>query len=426
MILSNLRIEKNETWAKLICDVDSPNFTEKTLYYKVPVKYHSYLSTNSYNAFLVGLLYPAMYHKEDITIKGAVSKKLYKNITPYVQSILTDYSKDLSKIVINIDSFVTTKQIEKLNASGFSGGVDSFSTFQQYFDFENDPEYRINTLFFFNVGSHGRYDNSKTFEKFSARYQYLKIFTTEKSIPFIMVDSNLHYFHDVFGHQRTHPISLCAGILALESVINRYYISSTLSYGEAKLYGKEHFDFDLAEFSETYLLPLLSTEKCTIVPDGEQYTRSEKTKLLIDYLPAQKYLNVCVHDQISDHKNCSGCSKCLRTLLTLENLNSLHQFSSVFNLQIYKKKAFKYKCLQRIEYSKSPFAKDNIDLARKMGKKVPSLFVSIIVQAPALLFSTVKKNIKETIKKIIGKQNFQKLKTYLKSDKNKTTKDKSK
>lgn len=410
MILSNIRIVTDDKWAKLMCDVECVFFTEKNIYFRLPLEFKDYLSTQTYDAFLVALLYPAMYHKDDIFIKGCVSKKLYKNITPYVQAVLTDYSKVLSKISINVDNCIQPEQKLKLNASGFSGGVDSFSTFQQYFDFEDDPEYKINTLFFFNVGSHGRYDDSKTYDKFIARYEYLKKFPTEKGIPFIMVDSNLHYFHDIFGHQKTHPISLCAGILALESVINRYYLSSSLSYGEAKLYGKEHFDFDLAEFSETYLLPLLSTESCTIVPDGEQYTRSEKTKLLINYLPAQNFLNVCVHDQINNYKNCSGCSKCLRTLFTLDSLKSLHQFSSVFDLQIYKKKAFKYKCLQRIEYSKSPFAKDNIDLAKKQGIKVPNLFISILVRFPVIILQ----NVIKCTKIVLGEKNYAHIKSKIK------------
>lgn len=409
MVLSNIRIIRNNNWSQLICDIESSAFGNCNIYFEIPVEYEDFFSTQTYDCFLVALLYPAMFYKEEIVIKGAVSKKLYKNINPYVQAVLTSYSEALSKITIAADSLIVPTQRNNVVATGFSAGVDSFSTFYEYFEKETDPEYRINTLFFFNVGSHGPFSDSRSYDKFIDRYEYLRNYTQTKNLPFIPLNSNVHFFHKEFGHQRTVSLTLASAVLALESCIVQYYVSSTLNYLEMALSGKQSRNFDLAEYSDTYLLPLLSTEHCLLIPDGEQYFRSEKTELISDYNDVQKWLNVCVSSDISV-KNCSKCPKCLRTLMTLDSLNKLDSFADVFDLEVYKKYAFKYKCRQRVLYKKDPFAKDNVDLARKHGKKIPNIIVALIICSPEF----VTKIIKNILRKCLGDASYKKFKEKLK------------
>lgn len=409
MVLSNIRIIRNNNWSQLICDIESSAFGNCNIYFEIPVEYEDFFSTQTYDCFLVALLYPAMFYKEEIVIKGAVSKKLYKNINPYVQAVLTSYSEALSKITIAADSLIVPTQRNNVVATGFSAGVDSFSTFYEYFEKETDPEYRINTLFFFNVGSHGPFSDSRSYNKFIDRYEYLRNYTQTKNLPFIPLNSNVHFFHKEFGHERTVSLTLASAVLALETCLSRYYVSSGMSYLEMALSGKQSRNFDLAVYSETYLLPLLSTENCSLIPDGEQYLRSEKTELISDYAEAQKWLNVCIDNKSASVTNCSKCPKCLRTLMTLDSLNKLDSFADVFDLEVYKKYAFKYKCRQRVLYKKDPFAKDNVDFAFKHNKQLPSLFVAFIVCLPNMLYGVLK----DLLKRIIGEKNSVKLKSFL-------------
>jgi hypothetical protein len=64
------------------------------------------LSDDNYDAFLLVPLYLAMYHKQDLHICGKVSKRLYKNIMTYVQTILCEFSDALSKVDVKVDGFV--------------------------------------------------------------------------------------------------------------------------------------------------------------------------------------------------------------------------------------------------------------------------------------------------------------------------------
>lgn len=409
LILSELHTEQEEKNTKLVCNLNSDFWGENNLWFSVPSEYQNLFNSSSYDAFLVGLLYPAMKHNFDIEIKGAVSKKLFKNINSYVQAILCDYDDELSKIQITTETLVSDENKGKIVGTGFSAGIDSFCTFYERFEKEEDVDYKVNTLFFFNVGSHGPYGKENVVQKFNIRYDYLKKYTDSKNLPFIPVDSNLHLFHKEFGHQKTHPISLCSGVLAFSNSIKKYYISSALSYKNAKLFGANQFGFDLSEFSETYLLPLLSTENCELVSDGCQHTRSEKTAIVSEYKDAQKILNVCVNEGTAEAKNCSICPKCKRTLFTLESIGKIDLFSNVFELNKWKKARFLYKCEQRVLYKKDPFAKDNVDCAIKNGKKVPSYFVSFIVTLP----KNIIRLLKTIVRKILGKEKTTKLKQFL-------------
>ena len=409
--LSNIRIEKSEDKTNLVCDIRSNVFSEKTMWYSVPLQFGDFFVADVYDAFLVAILYPAMYYKEDIVVHGNISKKLFKNITTYVKKILLAYSNDITDINVKVEGYKKATKIHNFCGTGFSGGIDSFATFVEHYVNEEDDDYKINRLFFFNVGSHGSYYNSKTMDRFNNRYNMNKIFPESLGIPFIPVNSNIRAFHERFGHQKTHPLTLVSGILAVQSCLSKYYISSAISYFEMPNSIKTARNFDLAEFAEPYLYPLLSPEELDIIPDGEQYYRSEKTQLITSYEPTRKFLNVCVRneDNYITSKNCSCCSKCLRTLMTLESIDMLSEFSNVFDIDVYRKYAFKYKCLQRVMYKKDPFAKDNVDFAKKNGKKIPLQFVAVIVEFPFL----IKRMCIQLIRFLLGDQKYKKIKENL-------------
>lgn len=341
--LSNIRVENKNGNNSLVCDLKSDIFSEKTMWFSAPEKYEDIFSYEVYDAFFVTILYPAMYYREDIVIHGTVSKKLFKNINTYVKKVLLAFSNELLDIKISIDGYGIVSKTKSLIGTGFSAGVDSFATFVEHYVNEIDVEYKINALFFFNVGSHGLYSKKSTAERFHNRYVADSVFPKSIDIPFIPVDSNIHAFHEKWGHQRTVSITLVAGILSVQKIICKYYISSTNSYKELPEQINKASNFDLAEFAVPYLLPLLSPDGLEIIPDGEQYFRTEKTQLIADYEPARKFLNVCVksNEEYTTAKNCSCCSKCLRTLMALDNMDRLNDFSDVFNLSVYRQHSYR-------------------------------------------------------------------------------------
>lgn len=410
--LSNLRLEEKKGWTYLICDCKVPFAQEEELWYAVPDEYRHILSDEVYDAFLVTMLYPAMFYKEDIVIEGCVTEKLYRNIMTYVQALLKDFSLELTSVDVKINGFSTITKTDDLVGTGFSGGVDSFTTFYDHFENETNPAYRINTLFFANTGSHGDYYDESTLKRFNNRYKLLKRFPEEKGLPYIKLNSNVFAYHREDWHLKNGSLRRISAIIVCQKVLVKYYVSSTYGYREMMFNGPNEYNHSLEEYADPYLLPLLSPEGLDIIPDGSQYTRVQKTQRIANYPAAQKYLNVCVNhsDDDGDAKNCSSCSKCLRTLMTLESMDALDSFSSVFDFSVYKNHSFAYKCRQRIDYHHNAFAKGNIDFAIVNHKPVPSRFVASLVLLPTVVKGALKKLLGEKtarrLKRMVMKQDY--------------------
>ncbi len=120
------RTEGNDVY--LSVKVDSTKLGARELWFSIPRKYSDYLCTTQYDGFLVGLLYPAMQYGEDITIEGMVSKKLLFNINNYVIPLLMSFSDSAKKIAVKASQVSSSNQSNSGVGTGFSGGVDSFST----------------------------------------------------------------------------------------------------------------------------------------------------------------------------------------------------------------------------------------------------------------------------------------------------------
>lgn len=195
-------------------------------------------------------------------------------------------------------------------------------------------------------------------------------------LPVYQVNSNLHAFTHKIGEQRMGYFALWSCALSLEKAIKKYYASSSNEYEEIKNFSKYMKDFDMAEFCESYLVPLIQTESMEFIVDGCQYRRTLKTENISDWDIAQKYLNVCVNSE--DGSNCSKCSKCMRTMIPLDAMGKLDKFSDVFNFDVYHKYAFRNKAFFRANVKRIGFAMDIVDYCDSHSYAMPSTFVSKI------------------------------------------------
>lgn len=372
MKISNLRVERHNDFSYLTVDIDAKYTESNKLWFSVPTQYEDWLTSDVYDAFLVAAIYPAMFYNEPIEISGDVSHRLYYNCTRYVKSIVNFFREGMNNVHIKVTGFKNAEKKYHHVGTGFSAGIDSFVTFYDHFERETDPEYKIDSLFFFNVGSHGG-GGEKAKRKFLERYNYLKSFPDEVGLPYIPMDSNLFDFYQKHWESDAGEFCRSAAILVFEKALDKYYLSSDYSYKETLFF---RFNNVTASF-ETFIYPLLSTEGCEIISDGCQYMRTDKTYLLKDYEPAQRYLNVCVSAQESAC-NCGKCHKCIRTLVALDTLGILERFSKVFDIEDYKRKSYWHKCNLRYYYNTCPYINDNVDFAKASGRPFPPYIIAAI------------------------------------------------
>ena len=87
--------------------------------------------------------------------------------------------------------------------------------------------------------------------------------------------------------------------------------------------------------------------------------------------------------------------------MALESSDALEKFKGVFNLRLWHKYAFRYKCEQIARYKNDTFAKDNVDFARRRGKYLPNKLVAYTV----FLFFKMINLLRRAIRKIKNIQN---------------------
>ncbi len=406
MKIFNLKTLTDNGKVRLSVSIDSEQLGSKELWFSTSEKYAYGLCETRLDGFLIGMIFPAMVYGENIHLEGCVSNKLLFNLNNYVIPLLMTFSPSAKRIEIT----ATETSSEQFNShgigTGFSGGIDSFCTIFDHYELERDPKYRINSLLFLNVGSNGQgYTKEElivTRNKFYSRYNYLSKFPNEIDLDFIPLDSNLHFFHP-WRHQLTHSLTSVSGALVMQNIYSKYfYASGGLSYLELFKFYEFLLNRDTA-LIDPILLPLLSTESLEFIPDGTQYNRLEKTLHIINYEPVRSYLNVCAGRQES-HENCSVCSKCCRTLMTLSLIGKLDEFTHLFDIRKYKKKAeLEYVCQQIVRQHKDPFAQAIVKFAKEKNIKLPSspaghVFVFLLNFARAILPLTVLSKIKTMLK----------------------------
>lgn len=394
IVLSNIRTEKRNGQRLLVCDIEHNvcQWQERTMWFSVPEQCGDMLADGAYDSFLVALLFPAMVLGEDVTVAGDVSKRLLFSIQNYVKPFIKMYCQQSRDINVWARNMTERRNESAVHiGTGYSGGVDSLCTIYEHSEVEKTKGYSIDTLIFLNTGSHGQWSNPGTWSKFHARFDYLKKYAM---LPFVPCDSNIHAFHEFLpnSHQKTVSFTNAAGILALGNYFRRYYVASSLSYAESVMFGMRRLNICTEAF-DSILLPLLSTETVELIADGQQYTRSQKTERIAGWSLAQKSLNVCVNQRAEGARNCSCCSKCLRTLMALDSMDRLQEFSGVFDLDIYRRHRFSYRCRQRVLYRKDGFAKDNVDFARANGKRLPPYPLALLVSAPSLMLGRVARRV---------------------------------
>lgn len=376
MRISNLRIEdRNDGRSYLTVDVEC-GFSESTsLWFSVDRKYKNWLTDDVYDAFLITSLYPAQFYGEKIQIEGNVSPHIYHNVVNYVPAIITAYNetKSLTKEDIQVDGLKTAFQSEEARiGTGFSGGVDSFSTIHDHLLHEADESRRLNTIFFFNIGQNGKIDDPDTQKRVAIRWEIARKVSEELRIEAVMMDSNIFEFYKPHWEYDAGIFCRIASILVFQRNLKRYYVSSALSYSESYHMTGNGRHIDMTSMCELYIVGMLSSEKCEIFLDGAQYYRSDKVRMITDLPIAHKYLNVCVnYDPKFLTENCGECTKCLRTALSLEILGKLDLFSSVFDVAKIRKILPNYLKYQMGLTDTDPFAADNIALAKKTGYTLP-------------------------------------------------------
>ncbi len=365
------------------------NGISTSLWFNLQAEHNEKLSS-SCDAALIALLIPAMLKGQDIVIHGPLSERLLFNVKGPLQNILCSLMPKLKKISITAKKTTSTPTGSLGVATGFSAGIDSYSTLSDYYQNNAPKQLKISHLLFSNVGSHGK---DKATQLFNSRFNKLKSAASELKLPLFKVNSNVENFYaGKLDFQLTHTLRNASVALLLQPILKFYLYSSAYSYEALKV----EKTYDIA-FADAFILPLIATESLTMLSVGSEYTRVEKTLKVSRLTQSYKYLDVCV---LSKEKadNCSKCSKCMRTLLTLELSGNLQLYAGVFKLSTYFDN--KNKFITNMIFSKNPLHKEIMQYSKYKKTRFPK---HLYIKATLLLLINTPKRIKTKTKKLIKK-----------------------
>ena len=338
-----------------------------TCFFSTEVANRDFADSATSNCFLIGLLYTAMYAGCDLELEGAVSEKLLFETKHYLMPTLIGFfDKQLKMVDVRAAQLVSDVWPDAdAVGTGLSGGVDSLHTIREfYLDYKGPAADRVNTLLFFNVGSHGMgHDKARLAHlerKFQERRKVLEKYAASIGLPLVIVNSNIHAFMQS-GHLQTCTLASLSAALFLARKMRLYYMASTGHIYRGLIY-PACVSTSIARIDD-YILPHVCTESFLAVTGGSACSRVQKTMAICNDPLVQKYLNVC-NDHDTIEKNCSACYKCLRTLLTLDILGVIDKFSESFDLSKFDRKArSRYIATVLNDRKKDPLLQDICNLA---------------------------------------------------------------
>lgn len=346
-----------------------------TLWFKVPTSMAGFLQTERPDWLPIALLIPAMLAGRDIDLDAPISAELAYRINTDLQHLLSNQNPRFSPInvahrgTLGDEAFAPGPAV----GTGFSGGVDTFTTLALNTADDVPPSHRITHLVVNNVGALGCGPNAA--ERFDAAVARATQYAAHAGFEVVPIDSNLcEFYRGDTTFEQTHTVRNLAAILVLQGLFRRYLYSSSVAYA--------HLNFGRApdvSYVDPVLVPLLSTEQLAFESTGGRYSLLDRVKLLTAHPDTHDYLNICVGggaERLSrgdGPRNCGACFKCVRHLYTLELLGELEPYQPGFNMQRYR--AHPTKNLAGI-YSQARFRKnpndiDIVALARDLRHPIP-------------------------------------------------------
>jgi len=350
------------------------------IWFEVNQECQDLVDLESVDAFFLLYAWLAMEAGSELVVDGKVSQRLAQALTGKVKEMFLNLCPRLKDIKIRVNNPCEDWYQDALGcATGFSGGVDSWFTALKSIE-KGNP---FQGYLFTNTGQHGEHNVN---EIFIARAKVAREISHTLEKPFITVNSNIdHVFTERF--QQRHSISNLSCALLLQRGFSEYSYAAGFTVKDSAIV--PHTDMAVMD---SFLLPLLATERMSFISCGDEAGRIEKLDYLSKFKQFNGQLYVCIEKSMPV-RNCGTCFKCRRTQMALYCLGLTEVLAQSFDLEQFNK----IKTLSMVGLMAS--GKTNISdfevvdaLNRQYGKKI--LHIRLMSQ----IWSFIKKNLPGSLK----------------------------
>ena len=336
--LGHISEKKDNNDIILECPLQIDDCLEYVLRVKIKDKIWSkYVVSDRCDGFLFAVLQYALRNHHDIVCTDVVSDALLFNLrTQYIPS-LSKHDTSLHPVVITAKT-TDAKIISKNKvATGLSCGVDCLHTIIENID--NSYFEKISYFLVFNDGAFGG-DYNKTGRQFALNgiFDRQKRLSDELSIPIIQISNNLEGLMKI-PYDQFVVYSMGLMVLSLSKLIGVYLYSS--SGGDYSSFSLDDSSTKDVSYLDLLTLHCISHGPTYFYSAGGAKTRFEKMEYIIDNALTKKYLYSCLKYDF----NCGCCPKCYRNLLTIDSMGKLDEYSTIYDINYFKKyrdKALEY------------------------------------------------------------------------------------
>lgn len=331
----NTRI--NGERAELFTTVQLPSGDIREIWYRVDKKWGDFV-VETVDAFLVNIIYYAMFYGYDIQCEAPVSEKLYYQLKNHYLPVICKSKPFFHEIDIRANTVVPTYKSKKWAATGISCGVDSYYTMMKHMDTGLDA-YNIKVAFFQDWFSIGFEEEKKKQWRLHFKELTSSVAKTLK-IECIYVSCNIDEvlptptfddpYYGFVCDKGFYTYKYCSIAFAMGKLVDKYYFSSGYAIDQfdlkprGKVFDEDHYSL--------FNVSSLSSECVEVFHYGGEATRIEKLEYLSNFPIVKKTLSVC-----GDQKNCGHCPKCIRTMGELYSINKLDSFGQSFPIEDFKK-----------------------------------------------------------------------------------------
>jgi len=297
--------EKNGA-VELVAVLEMPSGSWETLWYRVPQSHRSALSDDA-DGFVAALALRLAAEGKDVRVHGRVSPSLLRNLESY-QAAWQSWKPGL------YDRVTITADVEKEREAprgevqaicGFSGGVDSSFTAYRHV---RGVTTRFPQPLRAGVMVHGfdiPLEEDDMYQRASAKAERQ---LASLGLELIPVATNFRALDIEWTH--TFGPAVAGLLMQFGRRFSRGLVAQGVPFGSYRY---------IVEGSNPLTDPLLSSEAFRVLPDGAEFGRPDKIRVLADWPEALEELRVCWRGEEKD-RNCCQCEKCIRNILTFRAL----------------------------------------------------------------------------------------------------------
>ena len=323
MKIEHLKREKNGTRERIAATVTWENRDRgaQEVYFETERQFGSGLSCNPH-AFLLGCIYPAMYHGEErVFIDAEICPEFRDGLITAISWIHHWYygsNHKLVQIEAKTQSRPPNQGKTERAACFFSGGIDCLAILRSNrhnFPSEHPGSIRDGLIIY---GQNIESDNRP--QSFEKAVDALSAVAKDAEIALIPIYTNIRSLEEdtEFFLSQFHGAILGAVAHAISQRLTSATISSSDDIPNLSLLKRQN----LKPFGSHPLTdPNYSSSELRIRHEGLTLSRLDRTKLVVDWDVALQHIKVCQPNWPGE--NCGQCEKCVRTMLALVALGAL-------------------------------------------------------------------------------------------------------